>query len=170
MVNFHSLIETFTFFHLKEKGVKTNVILEAHELLSKRYRTLYPFAHADMLRAGGEVLFSELDKDGKELLIGATKALQLKLKLSSTLEKFSHKLTFGQDHLADAFRPLGRCSTVLISPHHQFGQPTISGTNILVDTIGELAEAGETKKRIKSIYELTDRQVNDAITYFRRAA
>lgn len=167
---FHSLIEVFTFFHLKEKGVKTKAIIEAHEVLAKRYKTHYPFAHADILRAGGEVIFSELDKDGKELFIGATSSLQLKLKLSETFDAFSTKLRFSANKLAEEFRPLGPNSAVVVSPDHQFGQPTIEGTNILVDTIGELAAAGESRSRIKKIYQLSDRQVNDAITYFRRAA
>lgn len=41
-VSFHTLVEFYIFFQLKEVGVPTHQILNAHSELSKRFNTTFP--------------------------------------------------------------------------------------------------------------------------------
>ncbi|MBP7513330.1 MAG: DUF433 domain-containing protein [Flavobacteriales bacterium] len=168
VVNFYSLIETYTFFHLKAGGATTKQIIEAHDALSKHYRTVYPFAHASILQSGGEILFGE--KVGNKEISIARADRSFQLYFTDVIRPFCKKIVFGKDDLAERYYPMGPDKTVIIDPHHQFGQPTVEGTNILVSTINDLHQAGDSKRLIKNLYNLSDRQINDAIDYFQRAA
>ena len=42
-VNFYTLIETYVFYHLRSKGLKSKAIITAHNILSRHYETPYPF-------------------------------------------------------------------------------------------------------------------------------
>ena len=60
-VSFHTLVEFHTFFQFREAGIKTQEILKAHQVLSKKFDTAFPFATAYILKliriAGKKVLF-----------------------------------------------------------------------------------------------------------------
>ncbi len=156
-VNFCTLIETFVFYHLKKKGVKTNRIIEAHDILSKYHGTPYPFALKEFLCSGSD-LFHKAGSD----FISLDKRRQLAL--SDIILHFSENIDFYQN-FAFKYYPRGRDNSVVVNPRNQFGSPIIDGTNIKVSTIVSLHHGGEKSEFIAKLYEIKERQVEDAIKF-----
>ena len=164
VTNFHTLIEFFTFYQLRAKGVTVQRIVKAHKVLEELYKTAYPFATSNILTDGKNVLFT--GEVGN--IIHADETLQITIK--EVLEPFCKKIEFDHSHLAKRFYPLGREHDIIIDPRRQFGQPVIGNTNILTETVFNLYRGGESADFIARVYDLTTKQVQDAITFHRNAA
>lgn len=166
-VSFHTLVEFYIFFQLKEVGVPTQQILNAHSELSIRFNTTFPFAISEIINkmncVGKRIVFEINEND----LINLDSTKQLNMKF---IKSFAHKLDFDSDNLANKFYPLGKNKSVVVDPSHQFGQPVIKNTNIFPQTIFNLYKAKETKKFIAESYEISLKQVNDAIEYCKTVA
>lgn len=166
-VSFHTLVEFYIFFQLKEVGVPTQQILNAHQELSKRFDTIFPFAVSTIINKmscfGKRIVF-EINEDDF-INLDSTKQLNLKF-----IKSFAHKLDFDKNDLAVKFYPLGKKNSVVVDPGHQFGQPVINHTNIFPETIFNLYKAKESKKFIAESYELSLKQVNDAIEFCKNVA
>jgi uncharacterized protein (DUF433 family) len=164
VTNFYTLIEFYTFYQLRLNGVSSFKINKAHDVLAKVYKTKYPFAKSNILTDGKNVFFS--GEVGE--IIEADKTLQINIK--EILEPFCKSIDFDVNSLATRFYPLGKNHEIIIDPHRQFGQPVIGDTNILTETVFDLYRAGEPLKVIANIFELTSKQVKDAIDFHRNAA
>lgn len=166
-VSFHTLIEFYIFYQLKESGVSTQLILKAHQELASIFHTPFPFANAEILdgiNCFGKKIVFEIQKD--EIIdLDSTKQLNLKF-----IKSFMHKLDFDKNNLAQRLYPLGKNSSIIVDPKHQFGQPTISGTNLFPETIFNLYRKKESKKFIALSYDITIKQVTDAIEYCKKSA
>jgi len=161
-VSFHTLIEFYIFYQLKEAGVSTQSILKAHKELSDSYNTPFPFAKSEILdkiNCSGKSIVFKLSED--EIIdLDSTKQLNLKF-----IKNFMYRLDFDTNDLAKRLYPLGKKNSVVVDPRNQFGQPTIKGTNLFPETIFNLHNKKESKKFIASSYDLSIKQVNDAIEY-----
>lgn len=157
-VNFYTLIEFITFAKLREQGISAQKLQKFHKILSTELNTPYPFAKTKLLNDKRSVWYEhsgELVKiDGKR-----------QLSLSRVLSPYLNKIEFDKDNIALRYYPLGKNHKIVIDPKHQFGQPTILGTNIKAEIIYFLYKGKETKKNICELYNLTIQQVNDAINY-----
>ena len=166
-VSFHTLVEFYIFFQLKEVGVTTQQILNAHSELSIRYNTPFPFAVSHIINRincfGRRIVF-ELSNE-EYINLDSTKQLNMMF-----IKSFAHKLDFDRNELAEKFYPLGKTNRVVIDPKHQFGQATIKDTNIFPKTIYSLYQSKESKKFIAQSYEISVREVNDAIEYCKSVA
>ena len=160
-MNFHTLIEVYTFFQLRNFGVSVRNVAKAHEFLSKHLNTPYPFAMAEILVDDRKVLFKDTG-----ILVGAD--IKLQTKIEKVIEPFCKKIQFGSDSLAEKFYPKGKNIEVVIDPRHQFGQPTIDNSNILAETIYRMYLANEKPEFIAEIYELSVKEVKDAIFFFNK--
>jgi uncharacterized protein (DUF433 family) len=163
-VSFLALIEFYTFYQLREHGVSAQRIQIAHETISKTLETSYPFATSKILTDGHSVLFSP----DINSIINADRTLQYNLK--EIIEQFCIKIDFNSSYLAQKFFPDGRDSSVVIDPHHQFGQPIIDSTNIPIKTLQNFHKGGEKINFICSLYDLSEKQVRDALKYYAEAA
>ncbi len=164
VTNFYTLIEFYTFYQLRLNGVSSDKINKAHEVLSNLYQTKYPFAKSNILTGSKNIFFNH--EDGE--LIEADKGLQITIK--QVLEPFCKNIDFDLNSLATRFYPLGKNHNIVIDPQRQFGQPVIGDTNVLTETVFDLHRAGESSKVIANIFELTSKQVKDAIDFHLRAA
>lgn len=158
-INFLTLIEFYTFYQLRDKGISAQKIKKAHELISKEQNTEYPFARP-IETDGKDIWYNYLEN-----IIRADGRKQIDLK--KILDPFLHKIDFGGNKIAERYFPLDRKHKIVIDPKHQFGQPTIVNTNIKASTIYSYYKGGETKQNIKYIYNLTSKQINDAILYYK---
>ena len=61
--------------------------------------------------------------------------------------------------------PLGKSHNIVVDPHHGFGKPTISGTNITVASLLTLIRAGEKKEFVAALYDISLQSVKDVILY-----
>lgn len=165
-VGFHTLIEFYVMMQFAEAGVKTKEVLKAHKELSEMYQTNFPFAKEEVLKnIKTDKLKVYLRKNGDTISLDGTKQLNLGL-----ISMFFQNLDFGKDNLASRFWPLGKKRLVVCDPHHKFGQPTISGTNIQSEAIFRMYKAKEPIPFIASIYEVSEKAVKDAIKFHKNAA
>ncbi len=162
--SFLALMEFYVFYQLKNAGLSTIKILEAHGRLASLLRTHFPFASATLLTDGGSILL----KLGDGSLIDVKPGFQFYLK--EIIEPFCQKIEFGADNLAQRFYPLGKEKGIVVDPRHQFGQPTIVGTNLLPYTIWNHHLAGEKSTFIARIFEISEPQVKTAIEYCKATA
>lgn len=158
-VNFYTLIEMFVFYSLKNYGVSAQKILTAHNVISNVLDTPYPFALQDMFVGGGEVFFNYT----KGEIIRADKSMQIMM--DEIIMPFCQKIEYGKDKLAEKYFPLGPQTKVVVDPKHQFGYPTIKGTNIIVDVIADMREGGESIESISKLYGISRSAVKDAVEY-----
>lgn len=158
-LNFLALIEMYTFYTLKEKGISTSKILEAHRVMCNYMQTPYPFAKEDLYINNKKLLFGKID----DQLITADKHLQTVI--INILKPFISKVEFGDDRLARKFYPLGKKRAVVVNPNNQFGQPVIEGTNILTQTVKSLSLGGESHRSIAKLFDIKVKQVKDAIEF-----
>ncbi len=164
VTNFSTLIEFFTFYQLREKGVSAQKIVKAHDILVEVFKTPYPFATSNILTDGERVLF----EGNVGEIIKADKSLQLYI--NQVIEPFCQRIEFDNNKLANKFYPMGKSHTVVIDPKRKFGQPVIGDTNILTETVFSLFQAGESVEIIANLYDLKILQVEDAINFHTRTA
>jgi uncharacterized protein (DUF433 family) len=165
-INFYSLIEFYTFFKLREKGLSSGKIRELHNELSGLLNTPYPFALAQ-----DYFVETRTTKKAKKTFVYYTYLNSL-IKLSAKkqfsfnfLEEFLEKIEFDEHNLAVKFYPLTNSRNIVVDPKRQFGQPIISGTNIKTQTISSLYEGGETLENISELYKVDIQKIRDAVKF-----
>lgn len=165
-VGFHTLIEFYVMMQFAEAGVKTKEVLKAHKELSVFYKTNFPFAQKEVLdNIHTDKSKIYLNRNGDTISLDGSKQFNLDI-----IKVFFQNLDFDNDMLASRFWPLGKNHKIVCDPHHKFGQPTISGTNIQSDVIYKMYLAEEPIAFIASIYEVTIKEVKDAIEFHKNAA
>lgn len=163
-VNFYVLIELFTFFKLQELGVKAKTILKARDSIARELNLDYPFASSKLLSDGKQIWY-KFEED----IINADGSSQTNF--VRIIEEFATNVDFSNTtFLAEKFYPLGRELKVLVDPHRQFGQPIIEGTSINAEIIYAMYKSGEPLDSIAILYDLTEKEVNDAIKFFKDVA
>jgi uncharacterized protein (DUF433 family) len=162
-VNFYTLIELHTFFHLQELGVSTKEILKSRVAIAKDLQIPYPFASANLLSDGKKIWY-----EFKDCIVNADGTKQTDFE--EFIRKFANKIEFNSNKIAEKFWPAGRYSDIIVNPHHQFGQPVLNGTNINAEVIFSMYESGEAIESIGILYDLTKKQVDDAISFYKKPA
>jgi uncharacterized protein (DUF433 family) len=164
-VSFHTLIEFYIMAELSEAGVKPKEVLNAHQILSEKYITAFPFAQKDLiegLKTDGKKVFLTMGED--VLSLDGTNQFNLNL-----IKLFFKKLEFGSDNLALRFWPIGKKKSVVIDPQRQMGHPVLENNNIYPETIFNLHKGGDSVEFIAYLYELDVKSVKDAIAYSKAA-
>lgn len=162
-VNFYTLIELYTCFHLQELGVSTRQILKSRVAIGKDLQIPYPFASAKLLSDGKKIWY-----EFKDSIVNADGSKQTDF--VEFIRKFANKIEFNSGKIAEKFWPAGRKSDVVVNPHHQFGQPILNGTNINAEVIFSMYESGEPIDALGILYDLTPKQVGDAISFYKKSA
>jgi len=162
-VNFLTLIEFYTYYKLREIGIKASVIKKAHGEISKHLNTPYPFAR-DIIQTDGKGIWYDL----LELLINADGTQQINI--APLVKPFLSKIKFNDKKLAERYFPLDGSDKIVVDPKLQFGQPVITGTRIKAEIIHDFYNAGESKELICKLYNLSNEQVEDAISYYKQSA
>ena len=65
---------------------------------------------------------------------------------------------------------MGKENSIIVDPKHQFGQPTVQGTNLFPETLYNLYKNKESKKLISLSYDISMKQVTDSIIYCKKYA
>lgn len=162
-VNFYTLIELYTCFHLQESGVTPKEILKSRTAMMKDLKIPYPFASETLLTNGKKIWF-----EFKDSIVKADGSRQTDF--VEFIRQFANKIEFNSNKIAEKFWPAGKQSDVVINPHNQFGQPILNGTNINAEVIFSMYESGEPIEAIGILYDLTKKQVNDAISFYKKSA
>ena len=162
-VNFYTLIELFTCFHLQELGVSIRQILKSRTAISKDLNIVYPFANAKLLSDGRKIWY-----EFKDCIVNADGSRQTDF--IDFIKDFTRKIEFDNNKIAERFWPAGKQSSIVVDPHHQFGQPIIDGTNINSEVIFSRYESGEEISSIGILYDLTEKEIKDVIRFYQPAA
>ncbi len=158
-VNFYTLIELYSCFHLQELGVSPKEILKSRTAVIKDLKIPYPFA-SDVILSDGKKIWFEF----KDCIVKADGSKQADF--VEFIREFANKIEFNSNRIAEKFWPAGKQSDVVINPHNQFGQPILNGTNINAEVIFSMYESGEPIDAIGILYDLTSKQVNDVISFY----
>jgi uncharacterized protein (DUF433 family) len=163
-INFFSLLEFYIFYQLRNHGISSQKIKKVHTQMSKDLHTRYPFAHHKMRTDEKKRIWFEkfghlIKADGKQ-----------QLDLEPILAGFVNRIVYGKNNIAEQYYPLENSNNIVIDPKHQFGQPTITGTNIKTQTIYSLHVAGEATETISNLYDISLIKVNDAVLFHKNAA
>jgi uncharacterized protein (DUF433 family) len=165
-INFYVLVEFYVFYELRRHKVPVNRIIKAHKLLGERFNNPYPFASNRIMTDGRNILFSN---DEGESIVDADAAMQFNLR--EIIEDFLTKIDFdSEQQIARRLYPAGKSKRIVVDPDHQFGQPVVTGTNILTSTIYALHKGGEKANFIASLYGISKSAVTDAIKFHKHAA
>lgn len=158
--SFYTLIEFYTFYQLRQNGLSAQKILNAHDVISKKIDTPFPFASSIILTDGKFIFFSI---DDMSTLIHADKSLQSLI--IDIIKTFCKKIEFNSSKLAERYYPLGKNNTIVVDPHHQFGQPTIKNTNLLTETVYNIYIGTKSIKSISKLYDINSNQIKDVIKF-----
>jgi len=161
-VNFLVLAEFEVVLQLRRSGLSTRRILRAREAIALDLKQPYPFATSTLLFHPRKIWYKL-----EEMAINADESHQLNF--LSFVEKYCKRIDFTAN-LASRIWPNGRGKSIVVDPHHQFGQPVINGTNIMAETIYVMHEAGEPISRLSQLYEVSEKKIQDAIDFYRQAA
>lgn len=160
-VSFHTLVEFYVMMQFADAGVKTRKVLKAHKELSQSFNTNFPFALKEVLDGintdGKRIFFSVNDTT---ITFDGTKQLNL-----GFIKVFFKKLDFDANNLASKLWPLGKDKSVLIDPERKFGHPVLEKKNVYPETIYGHFKAGDPIEYISYVYELTEKEVQDAIEF-----
>ena len=162
-VNFYTLIELYTCFHLQELGVSIKQILKSRWSIAKELNIPYPFASEKILSDGKRIWY-----EFKDSIVKADGSKQTDF--VHFIRQFASNIDFNSDKIAEQLWPAGKKNDIVINPHNQFGQPVIKGTNINAEVIFSMYESGEKIDTIGILYDLTTKQVNDAISFYKKFA
>jgi uncharacterized protein (DUF433 family) len=162
-VGFYTLIELYTCFYLQELGVRPKEILKSRIAMGKDLKIPYPFASAKLLSDGKKIWY-----EFKDSIVKADGSKQTDF--VEFIRQFAGKIEFNSNKVAEKFWPAGRESDVVVNPHNQFGQPILNGTNINAEVIFSMYESGEPIDALGILYDLTIKQVNDAISFYKKPA
>lgn len=162
-VSFHVLIEFFVYFELRERGVSSQRIMKSRQAMARDLDTEHPFATANVLHTKKKIWY-----EFKDAIVDADGTRQTNL--VDIIERFCQKIDFNGDKLAVRFWPLGKDKRVVVDPKHQFGAPTVPGTNINAQVLYHMSQSGERVETLASLYDLKESDVRDAILLYERAA
>jgi uncharacterized protein (DUF433 family) len=161
-VNFLVLVEFKVVLLLRGLGLSTRRILMARNEIAKDLRHPYPFASARLL-ANAHDIWYRVNND----IVNADRTHQMNF--SKCVEDYCRNIEFAED-TAIRLWPAGKESTVVVDPRHQFGQPVIEGTNIMALTLFQMHLSGESVPTLSRLYEITEKEVEDALKFYGNAA
>lgn len=165
-VDFQTLIELCICFRLSESGIDTKAILDAHKALSTLFNTPHPFASEQILPHITADTKKIYFRDGENLIYSLDAHRQINIKF---IELFFKNIEFNENSIAQRLWPLGKDKHIVVDPSQQFGQPVIENTNIYPETLYGLYKVGEPINFIAHIYEISEKEVNDAIEFCQAA-
>lgn len=159
-VSFHTVVELYVMIQFAEKGVKTQDVLIAHQELSEILNTPFPFAQKEVLdeaKTDGKTVFWKFD--GALISMNGTRQINLDI-----IQVFFKKLEFEGDVVSKLW-PMGKDHSIVIDPKRKFGHPILDGRNIYPETLHGYFRAGDSIPFIAYIFEITEKEVQDAIDF-----
>ena len=158
--NFYTLIELYSVFQFRELGLSMQTLSKARNELSEHLNSPYPFAHQGLVSDGKKLMFELKESSPATFLELGSNGQTL---IQEVMEPFCSRLDFhNTSKLAERYWPVGKSHSIVVDPHHSFGQPTICGTNITTETLNNLLVAGETVEDVAEMFDLEPDQIVQA--------
>ena len=163
IVTFKDLIRMRMVALLRTRGLTLSEILEAEDYARQLSGSMQPFVTEPLWTSGSDVFM----KFG-ERLIDISRFGQIAMDfMSQYLVSVHHGLTFGEDHLAELWRP---SELITIDPRVEFGAPCVEGTRVQTEVLWSLNRAGDSSEFLARVYGLGVEKVRAAIEWEDRLA
>lgn len=162
-VTWGEMVEARLLAEYRSRDVPVQRMRPAIELLRKEFGR-YPLAHARPF----------LDVEGRELVrlvqekVGLERSLQLvvvrsgQLLLAAPAQRFSSAVQYA-DGIVSSLQPDSRTPEVVMDPRRAFGQPAIR--SVKTESLAEDYRAGTSREDLADLYDLTVRQVDEALRF-----
>lgn len=163
LVAFQDVISMRMIAILRAKGIPLSKIRDMETWMRRQYQTDWPFAFRPMWTYQSDVII-EFERQ----LVAATSAGQIVMEfIREWLEEIKLDMTFDEDDIASTWVP---CDGIRLDPDVQFGQPCVNGTGVPTRAIWSKIKAGDIPDLVAQLYDLSVKQVNDAIEWENRLA
>ena len=163
VVTFNDLIRMRMVALLRTRGLTLREILEAEDFARRLSGSMQPFVTEPLWTSGSDVFM----KFGKKLIDISRLGQYAMDFISEYLFPVHHGLTFGEDHLAELWRP---SELITIDPRVEFGAPCIEGTRVQTEVLWSLNRAGDSPDFLAKVYGLGIEKVRAAIEWEERLA
>ncbi|WP_029146227.1 DUF433 domain-containing protein [Microbacterium luticocti] len=162
-VTWGEMVEARLLAEFRSKDVPVQRLRPAVARLRKEFGQ-YPLAQASPF----------LDVEGRELVLRVQKEVGLErplrfvvvrsgqVMLSHASERFTDAVEY-ENEVVRRLKPDLRTPDVLMDPAHTFGQPAVR--NVRTEALAEEYRAGTTREQLADLYELTARQVDEALRF-----
>jgi uncharacterized protein (DUF433 family) len=162
-VNFHVFIELLVYLELRKLKVSAQRIIKTRNTMRKDLDTEHPFAMAKVLAHSKKIWYEFEDS-----IVDANGTRQTNFE--RMVQDYAKKIDFDSADLAERYWPLGKHRQVVVDPLHQFGMPTIAGTNINTHTIRSMYLSGESPEILSGLFNIPLSAVQDALDLHGREA
>ncbi len=148
----------------RRKKVPLQQLRVVIDRLRDAYGVPYPLAHVKPYVAGRALVLQVQEEAGLPEALQMVTIVGDQLLLAEPAQMFYDKVEFAEE-IAVALRPMGKKSSVELSPERAFGMPAVVGRNVRTEVLYELWQAGEPVDDIAEGYDLEPVQVEDALRY-----
>lgn len=189
MLSFMNLVEAYVVSSItRVEKVRFDKVRSTLKYFEKKSQSKYPLASNDLwtdgfnifIETSGDVICASLQGQQviKEVVSQYLRRIDRDIDLSPIrIYPFSREIKFGVsgNHASEKATKVLELSpkNILIDPLVSFGRPTLAGTGIATNVIAGRFNAGESAKELAKDYDITERQVEEAVSYegiTRRAA
>jgi uncharacterized protein (DUF433 family) len=158
-VAFVDLMEVAAVSKLRKKGFSFKRIRQINAYCRLYLKERRPLVTQKFKVAGQDIF---LDEDFDVLVDVGREAGMLAWR--EVLEPFLEDVEY-ENELARRWWPLGKERMVVVDPDYGFGLPVIQGTGVRTEIIAERHRAGDSIDEIAYDFDVTPRQINDALRW-----
>ena len=157
--SFVDLMEVAAIGELRKKGFSFKRIRRINSYCRLYLKEPRPLV-TQKFKVAGQDIFLDVDFD---VLVDVGREAGM-LAWREVLKPFLEDVEYEND-LARRWWPLGREHMVVVDPDYGFGLPVVEGTGVRTEIIAERHRAGDTTDEIAYDFDVTPRQINDALRW-----
>jgi uncharacterized protein (DUF433 family) len=155
--SFVDLMEVAAIGELRKKGFSFKRIRRINSYCRLYLKEPRPLV-TQKFKVAGQDIFLDVDFD---VLVDVGREAGM-LAWREVLRPFLEDVEYEND-LARRWWPLGREHMVVVDPDYGFGLPVVEGTGVRTEIIAERHRAGDATDEIAYDFDVTTRQINDAL-------
>ncbi len=165
-LSFLDLVEILVAGQLREHGVSMQSVRKVHAAMQLLFDEQHPFALERLLTDGHRVFQHAVDQVGRDHVLDV---LDRQHVIPEVLLPHLQKLDYDpQTHLASRWHI---ATGIVVDPKRSFGKPIVADVGVPVHVLAAAYEANDNNAaRVASWYEITSRDVLDAVNFMKSAA
>jgi len=144
---------------LRGSGASAQQVIKARNAMRMNLGTVHPFATAHVPCHGKKIRYNYMEN-----VVAANGSRQTNF--LNMAQVYPKKIDFNMDLLAERYWPLDEERQVVVDPMHQFGAPTVAGTNI--NTLRSMFRSDESPETLAEMFNIPLAAVKDALVFHGR--
>lgn len=158
-VTFVDLMEVATIGQLRKRNFSLKRIRQINAYCRLYLKEPRPLV-TQKFKVAGQDIFLDVDFD---VLVEVGREAGM-LAWREVLEPFLEDVEY-ENELVRRWWPLGREHMVVVDPDYGFGLPVVEGTGVRTEIIAERHRAGDSTKEIAYDFDVTPKQIDDALRW-----